>query len=75
MLTDTRRQQRAKLAALSRHRPNDPETAQASRDFAAMRLEDYIRRVMDEAPPLTDGQRSRLAMQLLRGAGDLDGAA
>lgn len=38
----------------------------ARRDFAAAKLEDYIARTVDEAPPLTVEQRARLAL-LLRG--------
>lgn len=39
------------------------------RDYAAERLADYIKRTVDEAPPLTPAQRDRLAM-LLRGGPD-----
>ena len=31
------------------------------KDLAALRLEDYVRRVVAAAPPLTDEQRTRLA--------------
>lgn len=39
-----------------------------ARDYAAARLESYIKRVVDNAPQLTPAQRDRLAL-LLRGAG------
>lgn len=44
----------------------DPEAeAQARRELAEAKIADYIRRVVDAAPPLTDEQRTRLA-ELLR---------
>lgn len=59
--------QRARLAALRRHRSaDDPLVADAARDLAAQRLEDHIRRVVDQAPPLTAQQRDRIGA-LLRG--------
>lgn len=36
----------------------------ARRDLAAAKLEEYIQRVVDAAPPLTDAQRERLALLL-----------
>ncbi len=65
---------RARVAALSRDRAvNDPDLLEARRDLRAARLEEYIARTVAAAPPLTDEQRSRLAL-LLRttGAGDRD---
>ena len=59
---------RARKAALTRHRPADTDALTvATRDLAAANLEDYIRRTVDAAPPLTPEQRDRLAV-LLRGA-------
>jgi hypothetical protein len=53
---------RARIAALSRSRTDDdPELVEARRDLKAAKLEDYIRRVVSEAPPLTDQQRELLA--------------
>jgi hypothetical protein len=60
---------RARVAALKRHHPNAPETIELARDFKAERFADYIKKVVDSAPPLTHGQRDKLAL-LLRGAGD-----
>ena len=57
--------QRAKLAAHVRHHP-DADHGDLKRDLAAANLEDYIRRTVDAAPPLTAEQRDRLAV-LLRG--------
>ena len=61
-------QDRARVASLSRSRtPDDPDLIAARRNLRAARLEDYIRRTVDAAPPLLDEQRDRLAV-LLRGA-------
>ncbi|MBB5785982.1 hypothetical protein [Jiangella mangrovi] len=57
---------RARHNALVRHRaPDDPEVVAARRELRAAALEDHIRKVVDQAPPLTTEQRDRLA-QLLR---------
>jgi hypothetical protein len=60
---------RARVAALSRDRkPTDPDLIAAKRDLRASRAEDYISRIVAEAPPLTEDQRSRIAA-LLQGGG------
>jgi hypothetical protein len=60
-------QERARYSALRRYRPEtDASVVEAKRDLRAARLEDYISRVVAEAPPLTEDQRDRLTM-LLRG--------
>lgn len=57
--------ERAKVASLSRSRPaNDPELVAARRNLKAIRLEEYVARVVAEAPPLTDEQRDRIATLL-----------
>lgn len=57
--------ERARLSALTRHRSaDDPDVADARRDLRAARAEDYIRKLVDEAPPLTAEQRARLATLL-----------
>lgn len=62
---------RARAAALARRRTDtDPELLDARRDLAAAQLEDYIRRTVDEAPPLTPEQRDRLALVLTSGGPD-----
>lgn len=59
--------ERARVASLSRSRTaDDPQLIAARRNLRAERLADHIRRVVDEAPPLTDEQRDKLAT-LLRG--------
>lgn len=56
---------RAKVAALTRHRePDDPSLSEARRDFAAERLAEVVRRVVDAAPPLTPQQRDTIAALL-----------
>jgi hypothetical protein len=53
--------QRARLAALHRHRsPDDPAVIDATRDLAAERLAEHVRRVVAAAPPLTPEQIDRL---------------
>lgn len=69
-LNPEQRKKRASIAAKRRHNPTDPDTADAQRDFRAERAEDYIRRLVDEAPPLTDEQRARLAALLAPAGGD-----
>lgn len=58
-------EERARVASLSRSRtPNDPDLIAARRNLRAARAEDYIRKMVDSAPPLTDQQRARLAALL-----------
>lgn len=75
MLTQTRRQARARLAsnaARAARRPDDLDAQQAvadaRRDYRATALEEYIERTIAQAPPLTTEQRSRLAAILQAGA-------
>ena len=57
--------ERAKVARLSQTRSaDDPDLAAARLALRAERAADYIRRVVDAAPPLTDEQRDRLAVLL-----------
>lgn len=51
---------------------NAPEVTRSDTRSAAPRelRDDYVRRVVDEAPPLTEGQRARLAALLTKGAAD-----
>jgi hypothetical protein len=66
---------RARVAALTRSRqPTDPDLLAAKRDLAESRAEEYIRRIVDAAPPLTQDQRSRIAA-LLQGGGEGNAAA
>lgn len=57
--------ERARVASLSRSRTaDDPELADARRNLRAARLEEHIRSVVAEAPPLTPAQRDKLASLL-----------
>jgi len=57
-----------RFAALTRHRPaTDPQVAEAGRDLRAAQLEEHVRRVVDQMPPLSASQRNRLAVLLLGG--------
>lgn len=61
--------ERARHNALRRYRPDDdPQVIEARRALKAARAEDYVRQLVDSAPPLTDEQRSRLASILQGGA-------
>lgn len=57
---------RGRLANAHR-RGDEAVILEVRRDLAAAKLEQYIERVVSEAPPLTDEQRERLA-GLLNGA-------
>ena len=71
-----KRRQRARLAALRRHHPNDPTVGmEERRDFKAGAAERYVRGLVDGWPPLTEAQRSRLAVLLLGGGTDDHGSA
>jgi hypothetical protein len=55
---------------LVRHRGSShPATVEARRDLKAATLADHIRRVVDEAPPLTAEQRQLLSSLLAPAAG------
>ena len=60
------KQLRAGIARASKRTGDPISAADKRRDYAAAKLEDYIRRIVDQAPPLTEDQRSRIAA-LLRG--------
>ncbi len=58
-------QERARVASLTRSRTaDDPDLIAAKRNLCALRLEDHVRKVVSEAPPLTDEQRERIASLL-----------
>ncbi|MFF0268656.1 hypothetical protein [Kribbella sp. NPDC004536] len=70
-LSKPRRQARAKVgsaAALLAKNPDDPELAQVveerRREYQVVTLEEHIRSVVDQAPPLTASQRDKLAALL-----------
>lgn len=61
---------RGRLNSLRRYRPaDDPAVVEAARDLKAEALADYVRKVVDQAPPLTAEQRDRIAALLRPGAG------
>jgi hypothetical protein len=65
--------ERSRLAnAVRNNRP--AEAQEARRSMVAGRLEEYIAKTLAAAPPLTDEQRSRLAL-LLHGSTPDGGAA
>ncbi len=53
-----------KKRALARWHP-DADTSELDRDLKAARASEYVRRLVSEAPPLTELQRARLAALLL----------
>lgn len=56
---------RGSVAALSRSRSaDDPELVEARNRLAAANIEDYVSRVVRDAPPLTPEQRDRIAALL-----------
>jgi hypothetical protein len=60
---------RAKIASLTRSRqPDDPELVAARQNLKALRLEEHVRKVVAEAPPLTPAQRDRIATLLRAGS-------
>ena len=64
---------RGRVASLSRTRkPNDPDLIEARRHLATAKLEQYVARVVAEAPPLTDEQLERVSALLrpARSGGD-----
>lgn len=61
--------QSSRAAARARHYgPDDPRTLDARRDLAEHQITEYVRKIVDTAPPLTDAQRARIAALVL-GAG------
>ena len=63
---------RNELGVACRHHPDQIEDRR--RDLAEAKIADYIEKILAEAPPLTDAQRTALA-ELLRPARRNGGAA
>jgi len=62
---------RAQIATeCSRPRPDPDRIAELRRERAVVRIEDYARQVLADAPPLTASQRRRLADLMLGGGAD-----
>jgi hypothetical protein len=56
---------RARLAIYTRHHgPNDPLVPDLQRDLRAARAEEYLAKVIAQAPPLTPEQAERLRQLL-----------
>jgi hypothetical protein len=56
---------RAQVASLSRSREaDDPDLLKAKQELRISRAEDYIRKIVAEAPPLTAEQKARLSILL-----------
>ena len=66
MLSPNQRSQRARIAALKRHRGDEPHVEQLQQDYRVGRLADHIRELVNSAPALTPEQCDRLSI-LLRG--------
>ena len=63
---DTWTKARSRLGnAVQKHGKHSPQAAEAGVNFRARKLEDHVRKILAEAPPLTDEQRNALA-ELLR---------
>ena len=63
--TAERRTRAATVAGIERAcGPDDPRLPDLRRDLAAARLEEYVQRVVDEFPPLTNEQRNQIAALL-----------
>ncbi|ORA12610.1 hypothetical protein [Mycobacterium asiaticum] len=62
------KQAKGRLGGLTSRRPTgDPEITEARRELHAAKIAAYIEKVLTEAPPLSDQQRTALA-ELLRPA-------
>ena len=72
-ISKARAHKRAVVASLSRcvatgeRQPDDPELEQARRDLKALGLQEYIEKVVAEAPPLSSEQRERISALLRTG--------
>ncbi|WP_416443444.1 hypothetical protein AB3K78_11765 [Leucobacter sp. HNU] len=56
---------RGRVAGLSRDRdPDDPVFIEAKRDLAAANIDQFVKRALAAAPPLTSEQADRIAARL-----------
>ena len=60
---------RARIAATKRHHP-DADTSELTAELRTATAAEYIRRLVDAAPPLSEEQRARLAALLTNGGQD-----
>lgn len=65
---------RARIASTKKANP-DADVTELRRQLKAERLEDYIKRVVDDAPPLSPEQRQKLAALIHPTVGGGVGAA
>lgn len=71
-----RRHLSAAIAAIERHNgPDDPRITGLRAELVIEGLAEHIRKIVDAAPPPTDGQRLRLAAILCNPAGGSDAPA
>jgi hypothetical protein len=63
-MSPERRHVRSRIAVVTRDNPTSPELTDLRREFAALKIEDYIREVVASAPPLTQAQIDRLSVLL-----------
>jgi hypothetical protein len=63
--TSTPHAARARLAAAVRHQHPDSSVEELRRELKLSNAEQYITRLVDSAPPLTEAQRARLAALLV----------
>jgi hypothetical protein len=69
---NTWQSERARIAGLSsrpNRPPDDPQLVEARLNLRALRLEEHVRKVLADAPPLSDEQRNRIAALLRTGGG------
>ncbi len=57
---------KSRLGAIQRHHPDDHEAIDRARaELKDAKAQEYVRKLVSEAPPLTPEQRDRLAIILL----------
>ncbi len=71
-LSESRRKARAKLASATARADRDPRAAESldelRREYRFLTAAEYVKELVDEAPPLSVEQRDRLALLLRGGA-------
>ena len=65
---------RSEIATTLQHHPH-ADVTELRRRLKAERLEEYVRGIVDSAPPLSDEQRARLILLLAARGGDHDETA
>lgn len=60
-------QRRAQARYAAAVRRDLPDKAERARDLAAIRIQNYVKKVVDSAPPLTESQRADIAALLAGG--------